>query len=221
MQALQSSGTLQSLGSLRALQSLRTLQSSRALEALIAFDSLNALHTLGSGRHSFVYSDAQKFQRLQQMTDEQGPTGMPYPSEDTGPTGTISVSELTGGSPPQPLILLSDLLTHVSVLQRQEAEDRTSFDVFLNPDLPAFRAKLIGWIAGGYQGACDLFRVVVSPPNICSDGVSRNLFDYIEFVSGKSLVDHMKTIQAILPEFEVGYRCSRSELTVCVVTIKS
>jgi hypothetical protein len=41
------------------------------------------------------------------------------------------------------------------------------------------------------------------------------------FLSGKTLVEHLEAFQALLPEFEVGYRCSRVEILVCVVRLKA
>jgi hypothetical protein len=54
---------------------------------------------------------------------------------------------------------------------------------------------------------------------MCSDGVARNFFEYVEFVSEKTLIAHLQSIQAILPDFEVGYQCSRTELMFCVVRV--
>ena len=144
-----------------------------------------------------------------------------------GPTGSveslhpISLDSLTGGTPPPPVLLLADLLSDVSVLQQQEASDSAKFGVVASPDIQGFRTKLIPWVAGGYQGPCDLIRIPFATPNVCSDGVVRNLFEYIQFVSGKSIVDHIASIQSILPDFEVGYRCSRNELVFCVVSVKA
>lgn len=128
----------------------------------------------------------------------------------------IYLSDLSGGTPPPPRILLSDILGQLSVLQQQEANDRA---MFVPPNVNDIRNRLIPWVAGGMQGSCDLARVWMTPPNICSDGVSRNFFDYIAFVSGKTVAEHLKAYQDLLPEFEVGYRCSRTELVICVVRV--
>jgi hypothetical protein len=161
------------------------------------------------------------------MSTEEGPTGPTETSSSdlvsTGPTGDteiIPIFSLTGGTPEPPRILLSDLLSDVSVLQQQESADRVAFSVLNAPNLSEIRTKMTAWVAGGMQGPCDLVRITMTPPNVCSDGVSRNFFDYIVFVSGKSLAEHIQTFQSILPDFEVGYRCSRSEVVICVVRVK-
>jgi hypothetical protein len=133
----------------------------------------------------------------------------------------VSLEDLSGGTPPPPQILLTELLDQVSVLQQQEASDRTLLAALSVPALADIRAKMTTWVAGGLQGSCDLVRIGLAPPNVCSDGVSRNLYEYIVFLSGKTLVEHLRAFQDLLPEFEVGYRCSRVEILVCVVRLKA
>jgi len=145
------------------------------------------------------------------MSIEEGPTG---------PTETISMMSLTGGTAEPPRILLSDLMTDLSVLQQQEATDRASFRAVTSPDFREIRTKLISWLANGKQGNCTLIHIPFAVPNVCSDGVSRNFFEYVEFVSGKPLTAHLQSLQTILPDFEIGYQCSRTELSFCVVQIK-
>ena len=137
-------------------------------------------------------------------------------------SGTVlSIADLSGGTPPPPQILLSELLDQVSVLQQQEASDQTLLAALAIPDLIEIRRKMTAWVAGGFQGPCDLVRIGLTPPNVCSDGVSRNMYDYIAFLSGKTLIEHLGAFQTLLPEFEVGYRCSRSEIVCCVVRLKA
>lgn len=136
-------------------------------------------------------------------------------------SGTLTLSDLSGGTPPPPRILLSDLLGQVSVLQQQESSDRTTLAGCATPDLGDIRTKMTTWVAGGLQGSCDLVRVTLTPPNVCSDGVSRTIYDYILFLTGKTLVEHLKTFQDLLPEFEVGYRCTRTEIVICVIRVMS
>jgi hypothetical protein len=137
-------------------------------------------------------------------------------------SGTVlSLGDLSGGTPPPPQIRLSELLDQVSVLQQQEAGDQTLLASLAVPNLTEIRRIMTTWVAGGFQGSCDLVRIGLTPPNVCSDGVSRNMYEYIAFLSGKTLIEHLGAFQALLPEFEVGYRCSRSEIVFCVIRLKA
>jgi hypothetical protein len=143
--------------------------------------------------------------------------------ETDGPTGTtepITIDSLTGGTPDPPRILLTDLLTDFSVLQQQEAADRALFLAVTSPDVSSIRSKLITWLASGKQGMCDLIQFPISVPSLCSDGTRRTLIDYVLYLTGTSLADHVASIQTILPDFEVAYRCSEFELVFCVTRIR-
>ena len=134
---------------------------------------------------------------------------------------SLSLSDLSGGTPAVSQILLTDILGDVEVIRKQETDDRAMFATVSNPDLTDIRTKLTSWVAGGMTAPCDLVRVPFLTPNVCSDGVARNFFGYIEFVSGKTIDAHLATFQAILPDFEVGYKCSRTELVIRVLRIRS
>jgi hypothetical protein len=154
------------------------------------------------------------------MSADEGLTGPTETSPDSvGDIEPISISALPEGPVEPPRILLTDLLTDLSILRQQEQMDRDAFRAVTSPDLQGIRTKLIAWIANGKQGNCVLIRIPFAVPNVCSDGIARNFFEYVEFVSGTTLVAHIQSIQSILPDFEVGYQCSRTELLFCVVRV--
>jgi len=118
---------------------------------------------------------------------------------------------------PQPTIRMSDVLADQAVYLQQEAADRNKFVPLLYPDLNDIRGKLVGWAARNFQGSCDLVVIDIATPNICSDGMQRTFFDYIQLVSGKTVAEHMKTLEPILPDFQVAYSYTRTQLRVGVV----
>jgi hypothetical protein len=163
------------------------------------------------------------------MSDE-GPTGTTEqivetdPSGTTGTTGatgdteTITLADVSGGEPPAPpVIRLDDILADQTLYLQQEARDRDKFARLLSPNLNDIRTKLVGFAAKQFQPPCDLFVIDITAPNICSDGVQRTFFDYIQFVSGKSITEHLATLQPILPDFQVAYSYTRTQLRVGVV----
>jgi hypothetical protein len=148
-------------------------------------------------------------------TGETGPTGT---TGETGPTGTITLLDISSNEPPAPpVIRLDDILADQNLFLQQEARDREKFNVLASPDLGDIRAKLVAWASRGFQTPCDLVVIDITAPNICSDGVQRTFFDYIQFVSGKSIGEHMATLQPILPDFQVAYSYTRTQLRICVV----
>jgi hypothetical protein len=134
---------------------------------------------------------------------------------------SLSLQDLSGGTPPISQVLLSDILSDVDVIRKQETDDRAMFATVSSPDLTDIRTKLTSWVAGGKTAPCDLVRVPFVTPNVCSDGIARSFFGYIEFVSGKTIDDHLATFQTALPDFEVGYKCSRTEFVIRVLRIRT
>jgi hypothetical protein len=115
------------------------------------------------------------------------------------------------------VIRLDDILADQTLYLQQEARDRDKFAQLLSPNLNDIRTKLVGFAAKQFQPPCDLFVIDITAPNICSDGVQRTFFDYIQFVSGKSITEHLATLQPILPDFQVAYSYTRTQLRVGVV----
>ena len=150
------------------------------------------------------------------MSDETTPTETT--TTTTEPIDTIFLSDVSGSEPPAPpVIRLDDILMDKDLYAQQEAADRDKFAPLVHPNLGDIRAKLVSWATRGFQPPCDLVVMDVMAPNICSDGVQRSFFDYIQFVSGKTVNEHVTTLQAILPDFVVAYSYTRTQLRFGVV----
>lgn len=136
----------------------------------------------------------------------------------TEPIDTIFLADVSGSEPPAPpVIRLDDILSDKALYLQQEAQDRDKFAPLLHPNLGDIRTKLVSWATRGFQPPCDLIVVDIMAPNICSDGVQRSFFDYIQFVSGKTMNEHVTSLQAILPDFVVAYSYTRTQLRFGVV----
>lgn len=156
------------------------------------------------------------------MSNE-GPTGTIEATEATGATGTSSITlqDLSGVeivAPEPPKILLNDILADQALYLQQEAADRAKFAPLLNPNLDDFRRKLVGWASRNFVGPCDLVVIDITTPNICSDGFQRTFFDYIQFVSGKTVAEHMDSLRPTFPDFDVAYSYTRTQIRIGVVT---
>jgi hypothetical protein len=109
-------------------------------------------------------------------------------------------------SPPAPTVLrLDDLLSHTDVLLQKEATDAAALAAIGNPDLSALRSRLVAWAVSGFAGSVPVCEVYLNPPAVCSDGVSRELADYIQFVSGKTIYEHLGVLGEKLPDFRVAF----------------
>lgn len=109
-------------------------------------------------------------------------------------------------SPPPPTVLrLDDLLSHTMVLLQKEAADAASLASIGNPDMNAMRDRLVAWAVTGFAGSVRVAEIAINPPSQCSDGVSRDVADYIQFVSGKTIYEHLGLLGEKLPDFRVAF----------------
>lgn len=130
-----------------------------------------------------------------------GPTGGTEPTEETGPTGE------TGGTgmimplltePPPDILSIDDLVDEAAELLAKEQRDGDALRMIGLQSAVSLKPKLVEWVVRGKPNVYPIVEVPIEVPAQCSDGVSRNLPEYIEFCSGKSIVDHMALLQAKL-----------------------
>lgn len=131
----------------------------------------------------------------------------PIPSPETE---TVLEPEIAQPSPY--LFTLDDLVSEHDLLLKKEAEDRALVDGIESPNPITLKAKLIEWAKQGFPDGFSVFSIEVNPPSVCSDGVSRGLFDYIAYVAGMSIADKMARLTAKLQGMYI--LCSYSGNTV-------
>jgi hypothetical protein len=139
--------------------------------------------------------------------------------------GVVDVSgevvDISGGviatlpTPPPP-IRLEDILGSQELLVAQETNDRVSLESIGTISYDILKPRLIQWAAGGFRNATTIYEIPMTAPPLCSDGQARSLQDYIQFVSGKSIGDHVAVLQARLPDFVVSYAYSGSFIMIVV-----
>ena len=107
--------------------------------------------------------------------------------------------------PPPPILTMNDIVNAREVILAKEASDSNAFCAIPNQSVDFMRNRMIEWAKGGFADAFTLFTIPVSVPEICSDGVTRSLTDYIEFVSGKPIQEHVAGLQTRLPDFNISF----------------
>jgi len=152
--------------------------------------------------------------------EEVGPTGPTGTVEEVGPTGTTGTIEEVGTiaiqpTPPPP-ILLDDILSSVEVLRVSEAEHKSLLESIGTLSAESIRPRLIQWATSGFRNAYPIHELYLSPPSLCSDGQTRSLQDYIEFVSGKTIQDHVAVLQARMPDIIVSFAYTGVSIVIVV-----
>ena len=147
-----------------------------------------------------------------------GPTGMTGSTEETGPTGMTGETGATGEtghtgdtgpsytammmapfSEPVPDILsIDDLIDETEQLLAKEQTDGDAIRAIGSQSTASLKPKLVEWVKKGKPNVYPIIEVAIEPPAQCSDGVTRDLSEYIEFCSGQSIADHTAAVQAKL-----------------------
>ena len=147
-----------------------------------------------------------------------GPTG----GVETGPTGDIGTGP-TGSIMPMPMpepvpdfLSLDDILSDQEIIVAKEASDKAIIDQIGSQHVTALKPKLVEWIGRGKPHAYPVMLLSIQPPSKCSDGVERNLPDYITFCSGKSIQEHVGLLQAKLSGMNVSFANIGGQVAIVV-----
>lgn len=119
-------------------------------------------------------------------------------------------------APPVYIITLDELITSQQVLEQKEAEDKLLADTLDNPNTADFRAKLYQWAVQKFPDSFPVFSVTINPPQVCSDGVTRELYAYIQFCSGMSIAEKLLSLQSKMQGIQVLNSYSGNTITIHV-----
>jgi len=140
-----------------------------------------------------------------------GPTG-PTGDENTGPTGPtgIDVTNLfpnaqTGTVEPPHIVTIEELMASHAVIVQKEATDRNSLNALVNPTRDQYRPQLFQWAAAGFPGIYVVQSFSISPPDLCADGVRRDVNAYINYLTGTDMGAVVANIQSLVTGIVVSF----------------
>jgi hypothetical protein len=145
-----------------------------------------------------------------ETNDATGPTG----PEETGPTGpTLPVDP----TPAPPVIAtMEELMASHAVTVAKEAADRATLSPLLNPTREAYRPQLFAWASAGFPGIYVVQSFAFTPPNVCSDGVVRDIVGYTWYLLGVDIGDVLANIKSMLTGIVVSYSFAGNALLIHV-----
>ena len=158
-------------------------------------------------------------------TGETGPTGTNEQTEYTGPTGetgptydpTLFPTAATGPVEPPQIASLEELMQSHAVVVTKETIDRQSLSGLINPLRDQYRPQLFQWAAAGFPPTFVVQMFNITPPNICSDGVSRDPMAYLQFLLNPTTFDTvLENIRTLMPGIAVSFSFSGNTLRIHV-----
>jgi len=139
-------------------------------------------------------------------TGPTGPTGEIGPTGETGPTGTIEQTEPTGPTGPTSIASLDELMETYTVAIAKEGVDRQLLSSLVNPLRDQYRPQLFQWAGLGFPAVFIIQTFEINPPNICSDGVTRDMIAYLKFLLSPSTLDTaLDGIRLLMPGIIVTF----------------
>jgi hypothetical protein len=106
---------------------------------------------------------------------------------------------------PPPVISINDILSSVELVTQKETADKATLESIGTISFNDLKNKLLTWGTLGFPNVYEIYRIVITPPTVCSDGVSRSLGDYIEFCSGKPIQDHVAVLQQRVQDMTISF----------------
>ena len=106
---------------------------------------------------------------------------------------------------PPPVITLNDIMSSIELVIQKEKTDKTALESIGNIGFDDLKNKLLIWGTLGFPNVYEIYRLSIVPPNTCSDGVTRGLTEYIEFCSGKSIQEHVASLQQRVQDMVVTF----------------
>ncbi len=126
------------------------------------------------------------------------------------------------GEGPRPIQVIVDFLSlddlvndHASLVAKEDT-DKSLLNQIGSQHVSALKPKLVEWFSLGKPCAYPILSLNITPPGKCSDGVSRNLPDYITFCSGKSIEEHVGLLQAKLSGISVSFANIQGQVAIVV-----
>lgn len=115
-----------------------------------------------------------------------------------------------------PVIRLEELLSSQDALKQKESQDGATLNGLSSPNIHTLRESLYKWVNAGFPESYRVSSISLVCPSVCSDGIQRSISEYITFVSGKSIQDHLALFATFLDGIRADFVYAQNELAFVV-----
>jgi hypothetical protein len=122
----------------------------------------------------------------------------------TGSTETI-VATQPEGTAPLDILTLDDILNEQVVKQQKEDADRQTLLSIATQSTQDLKPILVQWATRGFPAAYPIHHINIVPPSFCVDGVERSLYDYIVYLTGKPIQEHVSELSSKFQGMAIGF----------------
>ena len=150
-------------------------------------------------------------------TGSTGETGLypyPDPTGSTGDTGLFPYPGPTGPTGPVYIMTLEQLQQYHDTITQSETSDKTALSAITAPLSSGIQQNLIQWASAGFSPDYGVLSVSLIHPSTCSDGQSRNMMQYIEFLTGSNIMDLTTSFQTNFLDMYFSYSIFGKTITL-------
>ena len=141
-----------------------------------------------------------------------------FPDPIISSLSTITVGDLSGISTSvvinQSIISLTDLINSHAAIEYKENIDKQSLTSFINPVSESLMPKLFEWAKNGFPTTLLLQKIDIDVPQVCSDGVIRDMPQYFEYLIGMTLLELDSYFATKFEGFIVHHSYNNNSLTL-------
>jgi hypothetical protein len=120
--------------------------------------------------------------------------------EESSVTDVISIQDIpvptTSNISISSLFTIDDILG--TIMLEKESNDRAEFESISNMPIEKLKQILTQWAKSGFPNRFEVKRIGIVPPAKCVDGLTRNIKEYIQYCSGKTIEEHVAILQTKL-----------------------
>jgi hypothetical protein len=111
---------------------------------------------------------------------------------------------------------MEELMASHAVLVAKENADRAALVPLTAPTPEAYRPQLFAWAAAGFPPIYVVQSFSLTPPSMCSDGVTRDAVNYAWYLLGVEIGGILANIQSMLTGITVSYSFEGNVLRIHV-----
>ena len=117
------------------------------------------------------------------------------------------------------ILTLDQLITNSQSIKQRENDDLAKLGPFVNPSLSTLQPAFLRWATAGFPALYSILTISITQPPICSDSVTRSLYDYISYLIGSDLGAKTLLFNEKFDGMNISYCISGSTLNFYVSKI--
>ena len=91
---------------------------------------------------------------------------------------------------------IDDLINSQQAIIGKENDDRTISLAFANTSIDSLKPAMYNWAAANFPASYMVSSLSLAPPAVCSDGVTRQLVQYYEWLINMTITEWLDTMNA-------------------------